>query len=278
MAQSSQVPTFGNWESEENYTEYFDNKRKKKGGGRLNPNDHQVNTPLVLALPLKQEAELKGQKRPAATRPKHDFQTSHEDGQLRRVTDSPLHHESEASKEVSRPRHERQLSREEGELTRPIDSPYQRHGGPSTDEAPKRVTRPNAGSDCSVDKSPLHPHYQARMGGKVGGVSSPSWERKVSSEGSHASSTPGRSRLRSVTRGNDTPDNGHAVPKFGDWDESDPTSAEGYSQIFNKVREEKQSEAGKVPAMATETSYSNGQKQYRNDNPKSCFCFPWGGK
>ena len=64
------------------------------------------------------------------------------------------------------------------------------------------------------------------------------------------------------------PDNGHAVPKFGDWDESDPTSAEGYSQIFNKVREEKQSEAGKVPTMATETSYSNGQKQYRNDNPK----------
>ncbi|GFY93079.1 RPM1-interacting protein 4 (RIN4) family protein [Actinidia rufa] len=65
------------------------------------------------------------------------------------------------------------------------------------------------------------------------------------------------------------PDNGPAVPKFGDSDESDPTSAEGYTPIFNKVQEENQSRAGKVSAMATETSYSNGHKQYRNDNPKA---------
>lgn len=58
------------------------------------------------------------------------------------------------------------------------------------------------------------------------------------------------------------------VPKFGDWDESDPASAEGYSQVFEKVREEKQIGAAKVPAMATESPYSNGQSQYRNANPK----------
>ncbi|GFS29225.1 RPM1-interacting protein 4 (RIN4) family protein [Actinidia rufa] len=46
------------------------------------------------------------------------------------------------------------------------------------------------------------------------------------------------------------PDNDPAVPKFGDSDESDPTSAEGYTPIFNKVQEENQSRAGKVSAMA----------------------------
>lgn len=54
------------------------------------------------------------------------------------------------------------------------------------------------------------------------------------------------------------------VPKFGDWDESDPASAEGYTHMFEKVREEKQIGA----AMATESPYSNGQRQYRNANPK----------
>lgn len=58
------------------------------------------------------------------------------------------------------------------------------------------------------------------------------------------------------------------VPKFGDWDESNPASAEGYTHMFEKVREEKQIGAGKVPAMATESPYSNGQSQCRNANPK----------
>lgn len=58
------------------------------------------------------------------------------------------------------------------------------------------------------------------------------------------------------------------VPKFGEWDENDPASAEGYTHIFEKVREDKQIGAGKVPAMATEAPYSNGQNQYSNANPK----------
>jgi hypothetical protein len=36
------------------------------------------------------------------------------------------------------------------------------------------------------------------------------------------------------------------VPKFGDWD-SNPASADGYTHIFNKVREEKSTQA-KAPA------------------------------
>lgn len=64
------------------------------------------------------------------------------------------------------------------------------------------------------------------------------------------------------------PDQGPMVPIFGDWDESNPASADGYSHIFEKVREDKQIGAGKVPAMATESSYSNSQRQSGNTNRK----------
>lgn len=35
------------------------------------------------------------------------------------------------------------------------------------------------------------------------------------------------------------PEKGAAVPRFGVWDESDPQSAENFTHIFNKVREER---------------------------------------
>ncbi|EYU27755.1 hypothetical protein MIMGU_mgv1a017691mg, partial [Erythranthe guttata] len=38
-----------------------------------------------------------------------------------------------------------------------------------------------------------------------------------------------------------------SVPKFGEWDEKDPRSAEGFTVIFNKVKEEKQIAASKFP-------------------------------
>ncbi|KAK6138577.1 hypothetical protein DH2020_027683 [Rehmannia glutinosa] len=169
--------------------------------------------------------------------------------------------------EALKPRHDRRPTREEGDMKRFMDSPLRQEKRNSSN-SPMIVARQSVGSDRSVDHSPLHPHSQGRAGGKSSGISSPSWERKATLEGIAAPSTPGRSRLRSVTRGDDSPDRSAAVPKFGEWDETDPTAAEGYTQIFNRVREEKHSETGKVPVMPTETSLSNGQKQYGNDNPK----------
>ncbi|KAK6947100.1 RIN4, pathogenic type III effector avirulence factor Avr cleavage site [Dillenia turbinata] len=34
-------------------------------------------------------------------------------------------------------------------------------------------------------------------------------------------------------------DSGQPLPKFGEWDVNDPTSAEGFTMIFNKARDEK---------------------------------------
>lgn len=70
------------------------------------------------------------------------------------------------------------------------------------------------------------------------------------------------------------PDDGPAVPKFGDWDENDPKSAEEFTQIFELVRDKKHSGAGKVPHSSSDASYAHGNKQYGKENSQVClFCF-----
>lgn len=63
------------------------------------------------------------------------------------------------------------------------------------------------------------------------------------------------------------PDRGAAVPKFGEWDENNPASADGYTHIFNKVREERNSGA-KTPGMASPAPYYANQKPSSNDTAK----------
>ncbi|ESR34189.1 hypothetical protein CICLE_v100068022mg, partial [Citrus x clementina] len=70
------------------------------------------------------------------------------------------------------------------------------------------------------------------------------------------------------------PDHSAAVPKFGEWDESDPTSADGFTHVFNKVREEKMNGTGNVSAAAFRKPYYKDQKQHENKTSKKCCCFP----
>ncbi|GAA0141020.1 hypothetical protein LIER_02258 [Lithospermum erythrorhizon] len=290
----SQVPRLGELDNEETVS-IFDNAKKGEKESKSNENDpHDV---------FKSEASDK--------KGSSERDTNQDESVSRRSVDSPQHTSpmdkkytvensqqkrggmrsggNTSESEAPKGRHEQQLGREEGDLRRSADSPVAhdsgmrrssydspRHSGLSAGDTPRKATRQNAGSDLSVEQSPLHPHLQGRIGSQV--TSSPSWERKVSTEGSHgqATSTPGRSRLRPVTRGDETPDHGTAVPKFGEWDDNDPASAEGFTQIFNKVQEEKQTGGGKVPIMPSESPYANGQMRDRYDNSKCCFCIPWG--
>lgn len=73
------------------------------------------------------------------------------------------------------------------------------------------------------------------------------------------------------------PTRGSAVPKFGDWD-SNPASADGYTLIFNKVREEKQTQPGKPAAFGKDAAGGNGAKQHDDGYVSSvsvpaCSCF-----
>ncbi|KAF2288904.1 hypothetical protein GH714_022663 [Hevea brasiliensis] len=281
----SAVPKFGNWESEENvpYTVYFEKARKERTEGKMNRNYSEENPDIFNTKPpihasSFQMKPTEAQKVPEAVRSKHEH-LSQEEIDLRRSTDSSLHHDDVGKRDVTKVLRANHEHGEHGRdrLRRPTnsvmhhdtgaqrvaaDSNLHHYGGVSSSDTHRRIMRWSAASDLSTEQSHLHPRNQPKIGGKGNAVSSLSWERKGSSEGTHglAPMTPGRSRLRSVTRGNDSPDHS-AVPKFGEWDETDPASADGYTHIFNKVREEKQGGAAKVPDLPTESSQSHGHKQ-----------------
>ncbi|KAL0927945.1 hypothetical protein M5K25_002172 [Dendrobium thyrsiflorum] len=146
--------------------------------------------------------------------------------------------------------------------------------------SPQRRTTRTSLHEHSAEHSPLHHHHQARVANK-GGSSSPSWERKISSDGGHGttSNTPGKSRLRAGGRADESPEEGAAVPKFGEWDEDNPSSADGFTGIFNKVREEKQTSATKVPILTDDSTYlSSYHHEKRSKRSTICSCFNWGKK
>ncbi|KAK4804448.1 hypothetical protein SAY86_004265 [Trapa natans] len=50
------------------------------------------------------------------------------------------------------------------------------------------------------------------------------------------------------------PENGRSLPKFGEWDVNNPASAEGFTVIFTKARNEKKSN-GAGPGGASSSTY-----------------------
>ncbi|KAK9062554.1 hypothetical protein SSX86_019741 [Deinandra increscens subsp. villosa] len=160
-----------------------------------------------------------------------------------------------AKSEPEKPKGTR-MSRGEVDLRKSTEPPSQ----------PKRISRPSAGSVQSFDNSPVHPPYQTKARNRG----------SVSSESSYgAGSTPGRTRVGQVSRGDETADDGPAIPKFGDWDDNNPASAEQYTEVFNKARQDKHGGGGKSPIITSENANYFGQ---RNEKSKGCGCFPWGGK
>lgn len=248
------VPKFGNWESGDNvpYTVCFDKAREGRNQGKIiNPNDPEENPELF--------SKFAPQFQPKPKPPPPKLITEPEEPIVR----GPL-----------RPTHEHKTSRENGDIKQFSESPARNKSAFGGGRGPSSVrpVKQSVGSERSVDRSPLHPHYQAKVAAKVGGLS-PSWEGKSSYESGYG--TPERARIRPANRGRETPDRAAAVPKFGAW-ENDPSSAAGYTHIFNKVREEKHSDSAKSPNRVYEPSYPPRQK-YDDDEMKPC-CFPWGRK
>ncbi|KAJ0248920.1 RPM1-interacting protein 4 [Hirschfeldia incana] len=134
-------------------------------------------------------------------------------------------------------------SREESELKQ-FGGGGEGSGGSSSNE--KRQGR--ASQNNSYDKSPLH---------------------KNSYDGT------GRAKPKPNLRADESPEKVTVVPKFGDWDENNPASADGYTHIFNKVREERSTAANVSGSSRTPTHASS-----RNSPSSSskCCCFGFGGK
>ncbi|XP_022758908.1 RPM1-interacting protein 4-like isoform X2 [Durio zibethinus] len=66
-------------------------------------------------------------------------------------------------------------------------------------------------------------------------------------------------------------DKGRPLPKFGEWDVNDPSSAEGFTVIFNKARNEKKT-GGKVESPGrNDATYKQGDVLGKPQS-KKWFC------
>eukprot|EP00249_Psilotum_nudum_P013084 c24145_g1_i1 orf=413-1021(-) len=108
-------------------------------------------------------------------------------------------------------------------------------------------------------QSPLHSQaFQGRLGRKLGSAS-PAWEKKTACSSPVTHAIPGRVRV----------DRGAALPKFGNWDPNDPSSAEDFSAIFDKARDEKKA-GGVVSISVVPADFTVGIKS-QGDHHKQLF-------
>ncbi|KAL8469035.1 hypothetical protein ACS0TY_032025 [Phlomoides rotata] len=64
-----------------------------------------------------------------------------------------------------------------------------------------------------------------------------------------------------------------SVPKFGQWDENDPRSGEGFTVIFNKVKEEKQIAATKFPPVPLHNNVYQASPEKETTRKRCCWIF-----
>uniref|UniRef100_A0A0E0CEA4 RIN4 pathogenic type III effector avirulence factor Avr cleavage site domain-containing protein n=1 Tax=Oryza meridionalis TaxID=40149 RepID=A0A0E0CEA4_9ORYZ len=141
----------------------------------------------------------------------------------------------------------------------PSDAPPPPPPAPYAGGSPGGGRTSGGGGSYSVEHSPspspLHPYSDSGSGSYGGGL-------VANSRAKGGGGAP---------RGNETPTRGSAVPRFGDWD-SNPASADGYTHIFNKVREEKQTgQAAGKPAAGlgkggAAAGHGNAAKRYHGDD------------
>ncbi|KAA0026196.1 RPM1-interacting protein 4 [Cucumis melo var. makuwa] len=139
--------------------------------------------------------------------------------------------------------HERRHSREDGGFRPYANSPGNR----------ENPGRRQSGSDYSIDRSPLH--RQAKPSARDSSMT----EGK-SFEGSYDN------RGKTKTKNNSPPE-GTAVPKFGSWDVNNPASADGFTHIFGKVREERLG-PGTPPPQHSSSPYNNANNRRPDDSVK----------
>jgi len=69
------------------------------------------------------------------------------------------------------------------------------------------------------------------------------------------------------------PDKGAAVPKFGDWDVNNPASADGFTHIFNKVREERQGGPAQDAPGTLNGRLQQNNRQFNDDKVQVCLLY-----
>ncbi|CAK9181702.1 unnamed protein product [Ilex paraguariensis] len=222
MAQRSHVPKFGNWDGDNvPYTAYFENARKDKAGGVKMNPNDPEENPEAFNF-----------------------------GRVGDGSDSVFH-------AVQSPAHVNPDKSAEKYLR---EGHKQKYGHQrNTSDHQMSVTQKSMTSESASDKSNSdysllqanHRHARA--------------DRKKSMTEDNSRfclPSPGPNRPRGQSNPyDDISCRSASVPKFGAWDEQDPQSAEGFTVIFNKVKEEKHIAAAKLPIPPQPSNYSNNEKK-----------------
>ncbi|KAF5179682.1 Noi4 [Thalictrum thalictroides] len=67
-------------------------------------------------------------------------------------------------------------------------------------------------------------------------------------------------------------DRGRPLPKFGDWDVNNPASAEGFTVIFNKARDEKKTSNTNVVSPRRNNDHYKQQEEAQYRAKRKWFC------
>ncbi|KAL5712990.1 hypothetical protein ACHQM5_015110 [Ranunculus cassubicifolius] len=62
------------------------------------------------------------------------------------------------------------------------------------------------------------------------------------------------------------------LPKFGDWDVNNPASAEGFTVIFNKARDEKKTNTNVVSPRKNNDNYQQRNEEVPSRTKRKWFC------
>lgn len=234
MAQQSHVPKFGDWDSENvPYTAFFENARKDRGV-KMNPNDPEENPEAFMYLERKRvDSERKERLRSLDMNPNDPEQNPEAFLGLGRCVNQ--HSIGVDQKNASNQQQRRETHRSSN--------------SGSTSEK----------SNSYSENSTMQPnHRRARS------------DQKRSSRESVGSVRTGNSHSDESV--NMQPHRAASIPAFGDWDETDPKSGEGYTVIFNKVKEEKQIGAANLPASAAMQSSKMQTKQGNSSSILKVWC------
>ncbi|WRX26700.1 RIN4 [Theobroma cacao] len=234
----SHVPKFGDWDNDNlPYTAYFENARKERAGIRMNPNDPEENPEAFMYTRGGLESNCDCQ--PVQVPPAAGSQKSipadknHNDGHSRQ--NAPNRNGSyDYQKSV---RSHRSMASESGSE--------------------------KSNSDHSLLR---FSHRRANSGQKKGRVGGSSFSSSVSRQFTHRNGSYQSDNNRVKCSARTTA----SIPKFGEWDETDPTSGEGYTAIFNQVKAEKQSPTSKFPTVPPQQS--NYSDCYHSKPRTPSFC------
>ncbi|KAL6281968.1 hypothetical protein ACE6H2_012897 [Prunus campanulata] len=216
LQKKTHVPKFGDWDSENiSYTACFENARKD--GLKRNPNDPEEN--------------------PEAFKTMLDFQAAQ----------PPYNGMSSSS--TSRTLTNPKADQTEGDAGHGAHRRKTSAGSRKSNISESGSERSN--SDYSLLQQQQSRHRRERSDRRKSSMAS-------SGTGSdHSSTSHSQSKPKSTTSSHhshsdllshDTHTRVASIPKFGDWDEKDPQSGEGFTYIFEQMKEEKKT-ASQFPIM-----------------------------